>query len=681
MRLGILSLLLAVPALSSCSTPKVSFNVDLVVTDQGIERLEKAPDLDPRPFGDLVDFYLSLPPPLPRVVRVPGTPETPNTPSTPAPPVLVDWGPFLNWVHAVPGGSAVKVQHLLPLVQPLVALIAIIPPSPTLNQFLSIANTPQAWGAYAAAQRVLQPLGLWNQASWTSLLNNAGTLRPILASLYAQLVASQQILPPIPGTPGLPATPGSITYIYTNPFEILQKVSEIWGRKDWREIASDLPRLVGVLVKPGGFWEPEIVLAGSRKNSYRAGVQVGRRDGGELEVHTLNEEGYRVNRHASGAGRYYQGPGDVSLTYMPIRVKKGRVTTLDVMASDRYALLKEASGGDVDLLSHTATFSTGLINLDLDFRGFHTRVVAGATPFASYGGVMGEVEYGARIFEGRIGGGGLYEEVFLSALDNYLGYLETENTLRTPYLQVVAEDDGRRGARGWLDVTLAASALGHMAAEDSTVFGLQGDIRVVPQAHLQITTEYMDFDLAGGLTLGVVPGGRGELLHPERFVSLYSLRSFVTAGWRLKVTEIALTWAQEEKEIEGGVGIKEWWTDEEKAEHLTKFRAERWSHEVYVGVDLAGEFSRVVRRGRLSGYLQVGEFVLGFLGEAETFVVEDFLDVRLGGRLEYMGAYLRGLKSLGGGFRIEAGIDVARLLWGADSGTSPPWFGPEARAT
>jgi hypothetical protein len=435
-----------------------------------------------------------------------------------------------------------------------------------------------------------------------------------------------------------------------NPLEVIAEMNEIWARGDRDEIAEKFAGL-GSSILPSDFSELLYVVYGSRRGGtpfgpwpYKIGVMTERRNGNSREVHVFNEEGYFVNENVSGSGRYFQGSDDASLVYLPVEVKNGKVKTLDVIASDRYALLKRMAGGDTRLLDRTSTFSTGLLNFDvafLDDRSLHLRLVAGSTPFSKMGGVMGEVQYGEDLFHGRIGGGFVFEDTYFDDADNLIGYLDTENTIRTPYLKYV-NPGSTKGIRAWGSLTVAASGMAHRAMSSRALnrrkkvsprWGIQAEARAIPELHAELATDQFLIGLSGGITTAIVPGGSSNLDNPERTLGLYPIRKHVELKIRLNLSKTL----HDTQEI-------------------------NFNTPIFLGTKLTGEFSEISDKTRASLTLEWGAVTVEALVETEAFKHGSFTDIRLGGGVTWKGIRVTALKSIeDGDFRVEFGVDLMIL--------------------
>jgi len=616
--------------------PRVTFHADASITGNDINRWQDSDAPKYKTLEDLRNFYLNLPPPPPNISITPGQPLPPTGPGAAS-----FYTAILQFINAGPNGSAVTLAHLQQITPAFMQLGAIAVNAGNLSQLL---NSPQAFQLLQAAQGILQPLGLWNVSTLNSWINyilpRQGQLFNIVTTLYYNLLNISPPTSPGNGPPIVVTNPINTGAILAELFDLL--TSRDW-RKDWAEIAERAPDLVHGLIKHLGFSKPQIVLYGSRRTRFhRAGIITERRRGGDREVHVFNEEGYFVNDRVSGiAGRYYQGLDDFTLTYFPVEVKNGRVNTLDAIASDRFALLKRMSGGNTKLLDRTTTHSTALLSLDVAFtesQRLHARFVGGTTPYSSMGGVMGNIEYGSGFFKGRIGGGAVMDNAYFADSDTFVGYVETENEFKTPALKFVSKDK-QRGVRTWSSLTLAASGMAHFAMKRPVKqltgerlprkWGLQADIRAIPEIHLQLGTPFTLWTVSGGLTAGIVPGGHVELKKAERSLSLYPLRSHIEASCRLDISEII---REDTPTLTASISLE--------------FR-------------VIGEFSQLLDKGRFENTFEYNGLKVNAIGELIHYKDGPFTDIYLGGGIGYLGAFVRALKSLNtDDYRIEAGISL-----------------------
>jgi len=327
---------------------------------------------------------------------------------------------------------------------------------------------------------------------------------------------------------------------------------------------------------------------------------------------------------------------DISLTYFPIVIENKHVETLDVIASDRFALLKRLSGGNVELLSRTYTHNTAALSIDAAFDNRHLRVVGGVTPYSSMGGVMAEISYETEYLKGRIGGGGLVENSLHGHTDTFLGFLDMEHTLSSPKYYVESEDE-EKAVFAWASLTLSGSGLAdrsltHQPDKRSFTnrWGFQGDIRLSPELHTQLDSKYFSAYAYGGVTAAVVPAGKVNLYRPDRSVMLDHIRSHLGGKLRVRVTE------------------------------LIKARTEEdFDHTLYADVAFVVELSQLVRRLRFTTEFTFDLLKVGFVGEAENYQFDGIDDFRLGARAKFMGAYIEGLKSLEfNDFRIQVGFEI-----------------------
>ena len=613
--------------LAGCSSPKLTLKVDVAFTQQAVRQTEKSLPAYGN-FSDLTEFYLTLPPPPVRIVYRPPI-------ITPAPGAPDPYAALLAFIQAGPQGHLVTRQHLVQLTPPALALAQLYLTGGLTNQ--QVLNSPQAWALLYAAQAIFQPIltqqGLWNQTfvnSWIAYLTpRQSQLISIATTLHMNIVS-----PPPPGQPTV--TPQAPLVFTVNPVQIIQQLTDLWRDRDWLIIAERFPDLIFPLIRHAGFSKPMIVLYGSRRRYYGVSASTTRIEDGQLEVHNLNREGYFKNEYASGAGRYFQGEDDISLTYFPVMVKDKRVETLDVIASDRFALLKRMSGGDVELLSRAYTHNTALLSIDAAFNNRHLRVVAGTTPYASIGGVMGEITYEMEHLKGRIGGGGLIETGLHGNTDTFLGFLDMEHTLSSPYAMIESKDE-ERAAFAWVSLTLSASGMADRALTNQTdkrlftnKWGFQGDIRLIPELHTQLDTKYFSVYAYGGVMTAVVPAGRVDLYRPDKSVMLDHIRTHFGVNLRILVTEL-----------------------------VEDYQDEKFDHMLYADVSFVVEVSALVRRTRFTTDFTFDLFRIGFVAEAEDYQFSGVDDMRLGGRLKFMNVYVEALKSLElDDYRIQAGFEI-----------------------
>jgi len=645
---------------AGCSAVKITIRADGAFSKQNAKQAEQ-PTEDYKTYDDLIDFYLTLPPPPPTIIanppiitQTPAPGPTPNPPTPPlAPPPAPNppnfYGPLLSFIRAGPGGGNITQSHLVQLTPHFLTLARLYLGGSTINQVL---NSGAAWQLVFAAQSILQPLGLWNQQTlqqWLSYIQaRQSRLISLATNLYNNLTAptpgsSQQAPTNQPGQAGQPTGPGQPTIIqqpptliYINPLEIIREMTALWKSKDWLRVAERFPDLMHPLIRHAGFSKPMIVLYGSRKGYIRPSAQIMRTKDDHLEVHNLNQNGYYKNDSASGVGRYFQGLDDISLTYFPIEVRNEKVKTLDLIASDRFALLKKMAGGNTDLLTRSFKHNTSLLSIDADFGGRHLRAVGGLTPYGSMGGLMTELTYESELISGRIGGGALIESSYYGNVDTFLGFLDTEHSIRTPYAIVDSDYDDSLWA--WASLTASVSALADRALThqpDKRGFtgnwGFQGDIRLIPELHAQFDSSYFTLYLYGGVTAAVVPSGDVDLDSPEKSVMLDLVRSHMGCILRILVSNAV--------------------NDQESAK--------QFDHIMFIDFNFAAERSELVRSGRFGADFHIDGFEFGFVGEVDDFLYDGIDDFRVGGRASFMGAYIQGLKSLDlDDFQIQAGFEL-----------------------
>ena len=391
------------------------------------------------------------------------------------------------------------------------------------------------------------------------------------------------------------------------------------------------------LIKHAGFSKPMILLYGSRKGYIRPSAQIMRTKDNHLEVHNLNQSGYYKNDYASGVGRYFQGLDDISLTYFPVEVRGEKVKTLDLIASDRFELLKEMSGGNTKLLTRSFKHNNSLLSIDADFGGCHLRAVGGLTPYSSMGGMMAEVTYESELLSGRIGGGALVENAYHGGVDTLLGFLDTEHCLRTPYA-ILDSSNSESSMWGWASLTASTSILVDRALTSQPTkrgftgkWGFQGDIRLIPELHAQFDSSYITLYLYGGAMAAVVPTGDVDLDSPERSAMLDVVRIHAGSILRILISN----------------AIKDPKTSEPS------------NHVMFIDLSFVAERSDLVRSGTFGADFHINGFEIGFVGEMSNFLYNGIDDVRVGGRASFMGAYIQGLKSLDlDDFQIQAGFEV-----------------------
>ena len=618
------------------SPPDFRFYADAVGGRRNLDYLSNKGDSESYgTLDDLQEKFLSYPPPpAPKpkiktdIVWNPGTDTTPF------------YDDILAFIQAGPGPGGVGTVGTLISVQDLQYvtpyLLAVVPLAQAGMSLQDILNTPEGQAAWYAVQSVLQPIGMWDVATlnaWIDYIDiNIYYVEQVLLKLYDDLISAQP--------PGTDTVVTVIVKKAVNPFEVLTKIRELLEDGDENEIAEKLPSLVHAVTKHLGFNKPMIVLYGSRSGNdtsvfpYKLSILTERRRGDRREVHVLNEEGYYINEYPSGVGRFWQGPDDLSLVYLPVVVNDGRVHTMDVVASDLYAWLKRASGGNVRLLDRAATHNTALIFADLGFfdgnKG-HIRVVGGSTPHSSLGGVMGELEFGDEddIFSGHVGGGVVYQDTYFKNAGNEIGYLDVEATLRTPYLDVIGKENDR-GFRTWASLTLAGAGMVHRPTgsvirrgeEADGTWGLQGEVRVIPELHGQLTIDdKVLLTLYGGVTSAIVPGGNINLEHPERTLSLYPIRSHVGGNIKAMVHPM-----------------------------------------VMLELDGVTEVSDLVRKTRVVASAYAFKGSISFVSEFEHYTYDAVRDVRVGGGVSWRGMFVNYLHSLyDADYRLEAGVDIGQF--------------------
>ncbi len=563
-------------------------------------------------FDDLVSFYLTLPPPPVQIINQP--PIITPPPSAPDP-----YAPLLAFIQAGPQGHLVTRAHLVQLTPSALALAQLyLTGNYTYQQLL---NSTAASALLYAAQAVFQPLltqqGLWTQQflnSWINYLQQPQLIN-IVTTLYSNIVS-----PPPPGQPTITPVPPLI--IAVNPLQIIQQATSLWRTQDWIEIAERFPGLIHPLIQHAGFSKLMIILYGSRRHYYGPSAQTMRNDDGNLDVHNINREGYYRNEYASGAGRFFQGKDDISLVYFPVEIEDGKVETLDVVASDRFALLKRMSGGDVELLNRAYTHNTSMLSIDAAFNNRHIRVVAGSTPYSAMGGLMAEITYETELLSGRIGGGGLVDTTYSENVDTFLGFLDMEHTLRSPYFAPARSKDNERVGWLWASLTLSASGMADRALSEQTdkrVFtnrwGFQGDVRLIPEVHAQVDGDYFSVYGYGGVTAAVVPYGKVDLYRPDKSLMLARVRTHFGVKLRVLVSKAV----NSDREFD---------------------------HTMYADAAFVGEVSELVYRWRFTTDLTFDQAKLGFITEIENYKFDGLDDYRVGARASFYGAYIQVMKSL-----------------------------------
>lgn len=675
-----IGLLLLFVALAGCaSDPKITVTADASITGRTIDYWKSGDRTRYGTIENLRDELLKLPPPPPNIRIIPGTPGSPGTPGMPGTPPIPGtpspgydpaiYGPLLSFLNAGPNGNRITLAHLQQITPTLFALAQVYASNPnvSLNQLIS---SPQGAAFLAVAQSILQPLGLWNITSlnqWYSYAGSRfGTLRSILFMLYNKLLVTPPggtpRTPGAPGTPGTPGTPGApdqyiVTYV--NPYTIAAEIVSLFKRKDWLLFAERAPKLADTLLRFAGVSTPRVLLYGSRGRLYAPGVIAARRVDKDRYVYVLNQEGFFINEQASGAGLWYQGPDDISLVYVPIKVENGKVDTPDVIASDLYALLKRSVGGNLDLLDRASTHSTGLLKANIalgEQHNYSIGVALGTTPFASVGGMTGEIKYDAGLLTGRIGLGFFAMRSYDDNSENAVAYLDTEHTLRTPYLTVKNEEKTNSPEfKLWGSLTLSAAGMASYSITPAArgkkdvgnTLGGQGDGRLIPEIHTSLDTVLVKFELYGGMTCAVAPYGDVDLDSPAGSLRLIPIRAHIGGAARLKLTSISTFVKAQQDEAEAEARGK-------KPPAEPKY-GEEW---LYLSLSGVTEISRLFRKSRLSLTLDFLEATVGFVSEFEHYLDEDFSDIRLGGLARFMGFYVRGLKSIKDeDYRLDAGFE------------------------
>jgi len=637
----------------------VQFHADASITQQNIFYWRDGQEYRYGTLDDLKEHFLGLPPPPPpppytRIGQI-----WQNNPPLNTDPYYT---PLLQFLQAGPGpnglGSVGNLLTVAQLQQITPALLALAPQlrqlqngGITINQ---LALTPQTASFLSVAQSILQPLGMWNTATliaWYFYLgpSQQNQLISILNTLETNILIALNIPPGQYNNIDIIVQPPPLS-----PYAVINEMNDLWEKGDSKEIAARYPDLAYSLIKHAGFTRPQGVLYGNRQgreNSlwpYNIGIITEQRNNNHREIWVLNQSGFFVNKTASGVGRYYQGPDDLTLSYVPFEVDRAKkITTLDVRASEDYTLLKRAVGGDVQILNRASTDTTGILYADMPFFGehLHLRPFVGTTTYATTCGAMVRLDYGTdELFNGHVGGGtGYRQTMFSSDHDDLINYLETENIIRTPYLSI-GSPDGERGIRLWPSLTLAASSMLTRSIEkydtkqvfdssldnssvSTTRWTLQAETRLIPELHGQLATPYALFTVWGGVTTAIVPGGNLNLEHPEKTLGLHPIRSHVGLTCRIKFSDI----------IEPSP--------------------------YYLEIGWVGEFSKLVNNTRAGIRFGGGIFYVDCLAELEKYSDTSFTDVRIGGGVGCYGISLQGLQSIqDGDYRIQASIDVMALI-------------------
>ena len=595
-------------------TPEYEFHADVIATRRNLSYRKHGKDFY-RTTDDLIKFFLSLPPPPVLPPDVSTVFVNPNT--------IPFYNALLQFLRAGPGpqgngnlGSLLTVQQLQQITPSLLSLATIITPTSTGSQIL---GTPQGVAFILAAQAILQPLGMWNfptLQAWANYITpRFGTLTGIVNILRQQLNNAG----PIPITTITPRHSINILLIAKTIVDILKG-----GNK--RRIAAEIPRLAHAATAHIGFTEPLITLYGLRGGNktsiwpYGVSVSTELRHGGKRTVFNLNENGFFVNPYASGPEKFYQGTNDASLVYVPIELTINTVTTLDVVASNRYAALKKIVGGNARLLDRASFFSTALVSADvalLSDRSLHLRVVAASIPTTDMGGAAVRLNYGEEHLIGHVGLAAVTE----NKTENFIGYFETENVLRTPYFETTEKGTG---VRTWASLTAMASVMAHKAMGSrlrtrKNRWGLQAEARFIPEIHMELATPLVNLRVTAGVTAGIVPGGHLNLDSPERTLGLYPIREHVELELKVLIAQEAL-----------------------------------------FSILAVAEFSGLVEKGRVNVALRVKKFVFSCLLELESYRSTSFMDVRLGAGVAYQGIFVNYIHSLKDeDYRVEAGIDIS----------------------
>jgi len=622
----------------------VQFHVDASITQRDIFYWKEGQEYRYGTLDDLKNRFLSLPPPPapPPYTRI-GQIWQNNPPQN----TNQYYTQLLQFLQAGPGpnglGSVGNLLTIAQLQQITPALLALAPQlrqlqngGITLNQ---LALNPQTTSFLSVAQSILQPLGMWNLATliaWDFYLgpSRQNQLINILNTLEADILRVLNIPPGQYNNIDIIVQPPPL-----NPYAVINEMNNLWQKGDEEEIAARYPDLAYSLIRHAGFTRPQGILYGDRQGRktslfpYKVGIITEQRNNDHREIWVLNESGFFVNETASGVGRYYQGPDDLTLSYVPFEVSRDKkITTLDVRASEDYTLLKRAVGGDTNIINRASTDTTGILYADIPFfkDHLHLRPFVGTTAYATMGGAMLRLDYGTdELFKGHIGAGSSYRQtMFSSERDDLVNYLETENVIRTPYLSIWSPD-GERGLRLWPSLTVAASSMltRPLGKDDESRWTLQAETRLIPELHTQLATPYALFTVSGGVTTAIVPGGNLNLKHPERTLSLYPIRYHVGVTCRIKFSDI----------MESSPYYLEWG-----------------------GVT---EMSQLVDNTRIGARFGAGIFYVDGLTEIEKYRDTSFVDIRVGGGVGCYGVSFQFLQSIkDDDYRAQFSIDVMALI-------------------
>jgi hypothetical protein len=649
--------------LAGCSaSPQITITGDASVTGRNIRYLKGGESPDYGGIEALAKTLGELPPPPPRIQVIPGTAGTAGTPPQTISPAV--YNPLLQFIQAGPGGQQITLAHLQQITPIALSLVQYYLNNPGLT-YQQIAYSSQGTAFLAMAQQILQPLGMWNYTTLNQWINyvqpQLGTIQSILLSLYNQLT-----VPLAPGTPGTPGTPDQYIVHAVNPLQVIDQIVTLFRSEKWLLFGEKAPGLVDLLIRHAGFSKTRLLLYGSRGRFYAPAAITSRREGNKRRAYAINQEGFFTNDQTSGAGLWYQGEDDISLVYMPISIEKGRVKTLDVIASDRYALLKRAAGGDLNLLDRASTFSTGLFQADVQLDNFHIRPFAGSTPFAGMGGLALEVEYSKGYLSGRIGAVASVEDGYFNDSESLVGFADMDNTLRTPALTIKNDDIVEPFFQVWGSTTLSLAGMAtralttpRRAGERTWVrWGGQGDARSITQVHSKMDTGWTEFNLYAGLTVAAVPYGRVDLDKPHHTLRPYPIRWHIGGSVRFRVSRIYQEHLKDEHNSEIAKGVHEWWTEQEKRDYRDAHNLALPPEWVFVNLAGVGEFSRLFRKARVSLTLELADAAVGGMTEFEHYLDESFEDVRLGGLASWRGFYVQGLTSIRDeDYRLQFGFE------------------------
>jgi hypothetical protein len=627
----------------------VTVKADAAFSKRSLDFWKDSKSFEYGTLTDLQETFLSFPaPPIPTPIITTSQVWQNN------PPPITDpfYDPLIQFLSNGPGPSGVgTVGNLVGLASLQRITPSLLALAPLLRQFQSgtiglnqLLTSSQGLALLSLAQSILQPLGMWNTGTliaWGNYMTPSAMqtqLIGILTTLESKLLAALNI------------PPGQFVLVTNtdqpppvNPFEVVSEIAELWNEGDRLKIGERYPDLLHSLIRHLGFTKPQGVIYASREGSktslfpYRAGIITEVRDGDDRDIYVLNEEGFFINPRASGVGRYYQGNRDLTLVYFPFEVTDGKVEILDSRASHDYVLYKRAVGGDTKLLNRAATDSTSLVYADIPFLEdhLHLRVYGGITPYAMTGGVMARVDYGiGELFSGHIGGGiGYRDTLFDGDHDDFVGYAETENTIRTPYASVFSED-GQRGVRTWASLTVAAAGIttrptGTIQSGNKARWTLQGEARFIPEIHAQLATPITLVSVGGGVTTALVPGGTVDLRNVAKSLGIHPIRYHVEATARIRLHEL----------ISNPPGP------------------------LYLELGFVTEFSNLLDATRIGARFETALFNIDWLTEIERYHDSPYTNVRIGGSIGISGVsftYLHSIKD--DDYRLQASIDVIAVM-------------------